>query len=180
MNLGFDFDKIFINYPPLIPNILIDRLYKQKSHKTLKYRIPKNPEQLFRIATHHPLFRPIIHENVTWIKNLSKNKRYKCYLISSRFGFLKNRTEAVVKKHAFNEIFEELFFNFQNEQPHIFKNKIIKKLNIHRYVDDDLELLGFLVAKNPKTRFFWLNKKNNKSLGINLFAITKLSDILKK
>src|SRR3989344_4612115 len=59
------------------------------------------------------------------------------------------------------------------------KDKIIKKLKIDRYVDDDLFLLNFLADKNYKTKFFWLNKKISKTLGKNLFAIKHISKILK-
>lgn len=179
MNLGFDFDKIFIDYPPFIPSSLIDRLYKKKNTNAVAYRIPSKPEQIFRVMTHHPLLRPIIKENMMFIKSLRSKNHHKQYLISSRFGFLKKRTETVVKKHSFDKIFDELFFNFQNEQPHLFKNKVIKKLNIHRYVDDDLDLLEYLLSKNTNIKFFWINKKHDGFLKKNLFAITKLSSILK-
>ena len=179
MNLGFDFDKIFIDYPPFIPSSLIDRLYKKKNTNVVTYRIPSKPEQIFRVMTHHPLLRPIIDENMTFLKNLRKKNHHKHYLISSRFGFLKKRTETLVKKHSFDKIFDGLFFNYEDEQPHIFKDKIIKKLTIHRYVDDDLELLEYLLAINKQTIFFWLNKKHNGFLKKNLFGITKLSGMLK-
>ncbi len=179
MNLGFDFDKIFIDYPPLIPSALIDRLYKQKTNRTLLYRIPSRPEQILRLLTHHSLLRPLIKENVVFIKNLSQKKQHKHYLISSRFGFLKNTTGTLIRKHGFDKMFDEMFFNFENKQPHIFKNDVLKKLHIDRYVDDDLPLLKFLMGQNPKTLFFWFNKKQNKLLEENLLAITKLRDILK-
>lgn len=179
MNLGFDFDKIFIDYPPFIPSGLIDRLYKEKNKNSITYRIPSKLEQHFRIATHHPILRPIISENIQFLKKLRKNNNHKHYLISSRFSFLKKRTETVVRTHSFDKIFDELFFNFKDEQPHIFKNKIIKKLAIHRYVDDDLGLLEYLLSKNENIKLFWLNKKHNGFLKKNLFAITKLSNILK-
>ncbi len=180
MNLGFDFDKIFIDYPPFIPSALIDRLYKKKANGTLLYRIPSGNEQVLRLLTHHPLLRPLIKDNIAFIQNLSKKKKHKHYLISSRFGFLKNTTEKLIKKHGFDKMFDEMFFNFENKQPHIFKNDVLKKLHIDRYVDDDLPLLEFLKKDHKKTKFFWLNKNNNKALGKNLFAITHLSQMLMK
>lgn len=69
-----------------------------------------------------------------------------------------------------------MFFNFENKQPHVFKNEIIKKMLIHKYVDDDLPLLEFLRKSNPQTIFFWLNKKHEKKLEKNLFAITNIAD----
>lgn len=178
MNLGFDFDKVFINYPPLVPHVLIDRLYKKKANGTLLYRIPSKPEQILRIATHHPILRKPIMENMQYIRSIAGNKDHKYYVISSRFGFLKRRTEDLIKRHELDSLFHGLFFNYSNEQPHIFKDRMIKKLHIHRYIDDDLRLLEYLLTKNKSTVFFWLNKSHNGFLKKNLFGITKLSSFI--
>lgn len=179
MNIGFDLDKVFINYPPFVPDSLIDRIYKKKGNGILLYRIPSRPEQILRIVSHHPILRRPIKANVTFLKKLSKNKEHKYYLISSRFSFLKNRTHKLMEQHEFGKLFDMMFFNFQDKQPHIFKHEIINRQNIHRYVDDDLQLLKFLAKKNPKRIFFWLNKKINKKLQVNLTAITDMTRMFK-
>lgn len=179
MNFGFDFDKIFIEYPPFVPDKLIDFLYKKKSNGVLKYRIPSRPEQLLRLLTHYPIFRKPIRENLVFVKNLKEQNNAKYYLISSRFRFLKKMTEQTIRKNNLNLIFDDMFFNFQNQQPHIFKSEIIKKLKLDRYIDDDLALLKFLSQKNKGILFYWLNKKGIGQLSENLFAITKLADFLK-
>lgn len=178
MNIGFDLDKIFIDYPPLVPDVVIDRLYKQKTNGALLYRIPSKPEQFLRLLTHYPFFRPPIIENIKFTEKIYHKNKNRHYLISSRFSFLKKRTHALIQRYRLNKIFDEMFLNFENKQPHIFKNEVIKKLKIDRYVDDDLFLLQFLARKNQKTKFFWLNNKYTKPLRKNLFAITKLSEIL--
>lgn len=179
MNLGFDLDKIFIDYPPFIPAELINKLYKQKSNGVLLYRIPSKPEQVFRIVSHHPFLRPPIVKNLDFVKKLSSNKKNKHYLISSRFSFLKNRTNTIINKYQFDKIFDAMIFNFEDKQPHLFKNQAIKKLNINRYIDDDLPLLEFIAKDNQNTKFFWLNNNQNKQLTINLFAIKQISGMLK-
>jgi hypothetical protein len=35
MNIGFDFDKVFVDYPPIIPDYFFDRFYKKKANGTL-------------------------------------------------------------------------------------------------------------------------------------------------
>lgn len=177
MNIGFDLDKIFINFPPFVPTKIIDWLYKGKPNGSLNYRIPGKAEQLVRLLMHYPLFRQPIKENIEFMKKLAAENNHTYYLISSRFGFLKKPTEKLVNKYGINKIFKSLHFNFSNKQPHIFKNEIIKKLNVDLYVDDDLQLLEYLVDKNPKTKFFWLNNKNSKRLKNNLFAIKRLSEM---
>lgn len=179
MNIGFDLDKIFINYPPFIPDKLIDRLYKQRSDGVLLYRIPSKPEQILRIISHHPIFRPPLSGNIRFAKNLANKKinNNKYYLISSRFGFLKTRTKIILQKYNLDKIFDGMYFNFSNKQPHFFKNETIKKLKIQLYVDDDLPLVKFLARENQKTKFFWLNKKTKGPLEKNLIAITHLSQM---
>lgn len=177
MNLGFDLDKVFINYPPFVPSYIIDRLYKKKANGTLLYRIPSRPEQVLRKITHYPLFRPPIKENIHFVKILAQEKKHKRYLISSRFGFLEKTTQALIKKYHFTSIFDDMFFNFENKQPHLFKNEVIKKLNIHMFIDDDLPLLKFLAKKNPKITFFWLNNKIDARITKNIIGITDIRHI---
>ena len=177
MNIGFDLDKIFIDYPFFVPDFIIDKLYKKKAKGKLIYRIPGKPEQMLRLLIHQPIFRQPIKENLEFIKKLTAENTHNHYLISGRFGFLKNRTDKLVKKYGFDKLFKELYFNFENVQTHLFKNSVIQKLKINRYVDDDLPLLTFLAKENPKTKFFWLNKKLRSRVSKNLFAITHLSEI---
>ena len=178
MNIGFDLDGIFINTPPFVPGQIIDKLYKKRGNGVLLYRIPSIPEQIFRKTTHLPIFRPPIKDNLGFLKTLSK-KGNKLYLISSRFSFLEKETNHLVKKYGLDMIFDKLYFNFENKQPHIFKNEIIKKLNLDIHIDDDLSLVKFVAQSNPKTKFLWLTKQKHKNpITKNIFSISSLSEIL--
>lgn len=155
VRIGFDFDKVLVNYPPLIPDPFINWIYKKRS-KTLKYRFPGTLEQKIRILSHYPPFRHPMTENIDTVKSLYK-KKVPIFLISGRFGFLEKRTDIWLKKHALRKYFKEIHFNFNNEQPHLFKDRIIKSLRITHFVDDDLDLLLYLAKHNPKVVFYWFN-----------------------
>ena len=179
MNIGFDLDKVFIDYPPFVSPAFIDKLYKKKDNGVLIYRIPKYPEQLLRNVSHIPILRPAIKDNLEFLRSISK-KDNKLYLISSRFKFLEKRTEKLIKRYQLDKIFDEMFFNFENIQPHIFKNQVIKKLDLDIYVDDDLSLIKHVALENGHTNFFWLNQlKQDKELESNIFAISKITKIFK-
>ncbi len=185
MTIGFDLDRIFINTPPFIPGDLIAKLYKKKDNGELLYRIPSRPEQLFRRATHIPVLRPPIEDNLAFLKQISK-KSNQLYLISSRYKFLEGATNQVIKKYGLNEIFDGLYFNYDNQQPHVFKNTVLKSLKLDIYIDDDLSLLQFVAKGNPKTKFYWFEtdegrsaRAHNKTLQKNVVAISNLSEILK-
>lgn len=177
MNIGFDLDKVFIDYPPFVSPKIIDKLYKKRDNGVLIYKIPGYPEQIVRRLSHMPFLRPAIKENIAFLKSIPK-KGNGLYLISSRFKFLEKHTEKLVKRLGLNKIFDGLFFNYDNLQPHIFKQAVIKKLNLDFYIDDDLSLIKHVAKYNPKTKFFWLNQEGkNSMIASNIFAITKLGDI---
>lgn len=177
MRVGFDLDNIFISTPPFIPGQLIERFYKARDNGVLLYRIPTYPETEMRKLLHFPIFRPPIYKNLTFLRGLDKN-RNNLYLISSRFKFLEGITRKLVKKYKLDALFDGLYFNFENRQPHEFKNDIIKKLQLDIYVDDDLSLLHYVAKHNQGTKFFWLNHtKQKKPLEKNLFAIENLAEI---
>jgi len=179
MKIGFDLDKVFINTPPFVPNILIEKLYKKRANGTLLYRIPGKPEQLVRKVSHMSILRPAMKKNLDALKKISKQDN-QLYLISSRFNFLKKHTSDLIKKYDLDKVFDEMYFNLENIQPHIFKNAIIKKLDLDAYVDDDLSLIKYASIHNPKTKFFHLkNKGEFQSLSKNVFAISTLSEMLK-
>lgn len=180
MNFGFDLDKIFIDYPLFVPATFIDWLYKQRVNGTLCYRIPSRPEQWFRVLTHHPILRQPISKNIEFVRKKASENSDNYYLISSRFGFLRKRTNEIVKKYDFNKIFDGMFFNFANEQPHIFKKRFVERLKLDFFVDDDLPLLCFLAKDIQKTMFFWLNRRKHMPIAKNLIAITQFSQMFNK
>jgi hypothetical protein len=179
MNIGFDLDKVFINTPPFIPKDIIEKLYKKRDNGVLLYRIPGKPEQIVRRLSHLPLLRPAIKDNLDFLRSIPKDKN-KLYLISSRFKFLEDSTEKIIKKYNFDKIFNAMFFNFSNEQPHIFKNRIIRNLKLDYYIDDDLSLINYVAKNNPNTTFFWLTTHAVKKSQSNIHPITKLLDLNKR
>lgn len=189
MVIGFDFDKVFIDYPPFLPYSLIDYLYKgslvfrknRTKNVVLHYRFPGSIEQKIRIMSHYPLFRHLIKENVMELKLLAEQKHYKTYLVSSRFGFLKKRTELILEKYKLKKYFDGIYFNFDNKQPHVFKEETIRKLKIDKYIDDDLDLALYLSKKIPRITIFWLKdgRPDEGPLPKNVIAIKDLKELKK-
>lgn len=178
MKIGFDLDKIFIDTPPLVPTSVINKFYKQRDNGILLYRIPSRPEQILRKAAHIPLLRQPMKDNLAFLKALSKEKKHQLYLISSRFNFLEPETRQLVKKFELDKIFDKLYFNYDNKQPHEFKNEILQNLNLDIFVDDDLSLIRHVAKDNPRTNFFWFDQHTKVTkIGSNIKAIANLGEI---
>jgi hypothetical protein len=180
VRIGIDFDKIFVNYPPIVPGALIEYLYKNKNHE-LKYRQPGKFEKRIRVLSHISLFRPPIKSNIEALDKIYQKNNSIIYLISSRFSFLKKKTESWNNKHNMHKYFEKMYFNFEDEQPHLFKNKVIKFERIEKFIDDDLDLLVYLARDNPKVDFYWVTQSSTiRNLPANIKRIKDLNEFLDK
>lgn len=179
MRIGFDLDKVFIDYPPFAPHFIIDWLYRNNFSSTLSYRIPKDPVEIsFRKLTHLPLFRPGIKQNIGFIQVFSQNHP-DIYLISSRYNFLKKITDQLLERFNLRSCFARIYLNTQNEQPHLFKERVIKELGLEIYIDDDLDLLRYLKEHCPKTQLFWYSPRTTDIQIPGIITLTNLSDIEK-
>lgn len=144
IRVGFDFDGVIVNKPPLISKKLVEILFKG-CRKGLHYRFPGSKiEQLIRKLSHFYLFRPPFRKNLELIKELGKKEGYKLYLVTSRYSFLEKETYNWIKKRELNNIFSKYILNTKDEQPHVFKKEALKKLNLDYYFEDDPLIVDFL------------------------------------
>lgn len=182
MNIGFDFDRVLVNYPPFVPAWLIDWLYRRHDKKELTYRIPRSKgEQLLRKVSHFHLFRPKIQDNIEFVCHFPHNPHaHNLYLISSRYKFLENITHKLLRRYGLKDTFCSVNLNTKNEQPHFFKEKAIKRLKINLYIDDDLDLLKYLHKTCPQTKFIWYNPTHKIStIPTGIITVDKVEDMKK-
>lgn len=178
MNIGFDLDGIFIDKPPLIPRRVIEWIYRGPQNHEPKYRLPINKfEQQIRKFSHYTAFRPKISKNIEFLKYFSSKGNHQLFLISSRFAFLENETMAILKKYGLRDYFEKIYLNTKNEQPHIFKKKVLEKLNIDIFVEDDLMLLNYLHDFFPKIKLLWYNRSTVGRTSSGILHIKDLKEI---
>lgn len=81
-----------------------------------------------------------------------------CEIVTGRYSFLDSVTKALLKRNKLDKALDHLWTNHNDEQPHLFKERIIKKNNLKYFVDDDIFMLDYLAEKFPKTNFFWYSK----------------------
>ncbi|MBI4037214.1 hypothetical protein HY385_02220 [Candidatus Daviesbacteria bacterium] len=181
MKIGFDFDRVFINYPPFVPPSLIDWLYRRHGKKTLNYSIPRSlHSKIIRRLSHIAIFRPKIHKNIEFVKNFPHNPHpHQLYLISSRFKFLEKITHELLKTTGLADVFHTVYLNTKNRQPHFFKEDVIKENKIELYIDDDLLLLKHLHKTCPNTKLLWYNPDNRPYPHNGITPIRNLDEVTK-
>lgn len=155
IKIAFDLDGVIIDKPPLIPKKLLERLFKGGNGRKLHYRFPKSKlEQLIRKASHFYLLRPPIKTSIEFIRKLARDERYELYVISGRYSFLEKETDIWLRKRKIDKLFKEIFLNADNQQPHLFKEKIVKQLQPDVFIDDDCLIVDYLISKNFSSKIY--------------------------
>jgi len=164
IKVGFDLDGVVINKPLFVPQFVIDLLVRGKKDHQLSYRYPStNFEKEIRILSHNPIFRPPIKENIKLIQKLFKSNKYELYVVSSRYSFLENRTKEWFRFYENGKFFRKIYINTKNEQPHIYKEKMIKKLRLDIFIDDDAHLVNYLKENLAGVKIFHVNEGDFRS-----------------
>ncbi|MBP8591313.1 hypothetical protein KBI33_02465 [Candidatus Shapirobacteria bacterium] len=159
IKIGFDLDGVIVDKPPLIPKGLIEFLTKKPANSSLHFRFPKNfLEQYVRKFSHFYFLRPPLRQNIDFIKRLSP-KNYELYIISGRYSFLTSETNIWLKKRGLEDLFGAVFINLGNEQPHLFKERLIKDLGLDYFFEDDPDTVAYLNQKIGKTKIFLVSPK---------------------
>lgn len=180
MKIGFDLDRIFIDNPIFVPHWLIDWLYKDHHQKGLAYSIPKSPlSKLIRRISHTYPLRPPIKKNITILHQIHLNSDSNLYLISGRYKFLENITYKMLQKYNLLTPFTQIYLNTLDEQPHLFKEKILKKLNLDLFIDDDLDLLKYLQKNKIDTKLIWYNSDHKNYDADGIITISNFADLIK-
>jgi len=153
--IAFDLDGVIIDKPPIIPKRLLEWLFCGGGKNGLHYRYPKTRlERTIRKISHYYLFRPPIKGNVEFIKKMAKDPSLEFYVISGRYSFLEKETKNWLEKNKISKFFTQIFLNLNDEQPHLYKEKILGNLKPDIFIDDDLLLVNFLTKKINNCKIF--------------------------
>lgn len=190
LKVGFDLDGVILYNPIRVarPVIAFFKSIFFDNKKPLFFYYPKTKiEKLFWKILHLSSLFPA--PGVNEIKKLVKEKKIKAYLITGRYSFLENDLQQWIKKLKFKNFFEGIYFNKNDLQPHLFKEKMIKKLNLDIYIEDNWDIVNYLTqnselkTQNKKIKIFWIYnlfdrrikyKNKHHSLSSAIWKIKKL------
>jgi len=148
--VGFDLDGVLLYNPARITRPIISFIKKNVfGRKTDHFYLPQSKiEQWFWCMFHKSSIFPA--SGIDEIKRLVKEKKIKAYIITARYSFLKDDFEKWLKKIKADQYFQGCYYNKNDEQPHIFKEKMIKKLKLDIFVEDNWDIVKHLKTKNEK------------------------------
>ncbi len=135
---------------PFISSIKHVFLKKKKLH----FYYPKSSYEKFFWALGH---RSSIYNapGLPEITRLVNEGKIEAYLITARYGFLGVTVEKWVKKNKLEKTFMGVYHNALDEEPHLFKEKMVKKLHLDMYVEDNFDIVNHL-KKTTSADIVWI------------------------
>jgi hypothetical protein len=165
IKIGFDLDGVILFNPSRSFRSLISR--SKKAHlfprKELEFYHPESAlEKSLWLLVHKSSFK--LATGFTDLEKIALSKNIEIYLVSARFSCLKSDTEKWRKIINRNNIFKEIYFNDNDEQPHLFKKKMIEKLNLDYFVEDNWDVASYLATNQKKVQIWWLSNLLDQSI----------------
>lgn len=156
LRVGFDFDGV-IAYNPLRvlrrPVMSLKQWISPSSE--LSFPIPR--EKTFRFLwelAHETSFFP--GYGFSELKDLIREKKIEAYILTGRFSFLEDNLRRWLKKYGAEDLFTSIHVNKEFEQPHHFKEHMLKKLKLDYFVEDNWDIVQYLA----RSKQLQTNRKN--------------------
>lgn len=161
LRVGFDLDGVLLYNPARIirPIIaLFKDIFIKKRRK--KFIIPKTPLEKAIWSVLH-LSSMFIAPGLKDIHKLVEEGKIEAYIITARYSFLKNDFEHWKKRLGTDKYFKACYQNEHDEQPHLFKERMIRELDLDVFVEDNWDIVEHLdeKAKEDKKhhrRIYWV------------------------
>lgn len=159
VRIGFDLDGVILDNPSRIFRSLISR--SKKAHlfprKELEFYHPNSHLEKFLWSLIHKSSYKLA-EGFTDLENLVlTHQNLEIYVVSARFVCLTKDTEKWKKIINRQNIFKDIYFNQCDEQPHFFKKRMIKKLALDYFVEDNWDVASYLAKNQNQTQVWWLS-----------------------
>lgn len=155
IRIGLDFDGV-VAYNPLRVVRAPITFIKQKiiKKKTTEFYIPKTPFMKFLFWVPHQ-FSFFPGRGMEYLRQLVQEGKVEAYIVSGRYGYLDAQIPKWLKHRKLQDIFTNVYANQKNEQPHLYKERMVKKLQLDYFIEDNLDIVEHLSRYTP-VRIYWI------------------------
>lgn len=153
--VGIDFDGVIAYNPFRIIRLPIS-IFKRKFFKIKKLTFfsPHNEfERFIWTLIHESSIFPA--KGVDLLKQLVEENKIEIHLVTARYHFLDKQLVRWLKNNQLYSLFTSINLNTQDEQPHLFKQRIIEKNKFDYYIEDNLDIVKHLNA-TTHVKVLWI------------------------
>ena len=98
---------------------------------------------------------------MTCINTIIKHKKINAYVVSARYELLEKDFIRWIKIIDPGKVFSNYFYNNKNDQPQLFKEMMIKKLQLDLFVEDNWDIVKHInqrsKIKDKKVKVLWIS-----------------------
>lgn len=155
IKVGLDFDGVVAYNPFRIIRPIVAFVKRNFfGVKNLRFWYPRHRwQQIFWMTLHESSVFPA--KGIDLLRKLIEEERIEAHLVTARYSFLDDHLYNWLDKYNLRSLFKTVNLNKNDEQPHLFKEKIIKKFDLDFFVEDNLDIVRYL-SQEQKTRIFWI------------------------
>lgn len=173
LKVGFDLDGVILYNPARLARPLISLFKRLVLHrKKVSFYLPKTgiEKTLWRLFHKSSIF---VAPGFDEIKKMAKKDEIEAYIITARYDFLKDDFESWLDKIQAKKYFKGCYYNKNNEQPNIFKERLIRQLKLDVFIEDNWDIVKYLNSKiSSKGRSTFGRKNHN----LKVFWIYNIMD----
>lgn len=139
------------------PIDFLDKILSRKKELNFYYPHTHLAQMLWRWAHLSSLF---VAPGYSHVKQLINKKIFEGYIVTARYNFLKDDFEKWLIKLGARDQMEACYHNENDDQPHLYKERMINKLGIDIFIEDNWDIVNYLNKRFEKSRkkpkIFWI------------------------
>src|SRR3990167_3331799 len=155
LRVGFDLDGVLLYNPLRLGRMPVTHIKRKLFHeKRTHFHIPKGflEETIWSLLHLSSIF---LVDGLSPIEALIKQNKVEAYVITARYNFLQPNTQFWFKRLKKNHSFKSLISNVDDQQPHLYKEKMLNRLKLDIFVEDNWDIVSYLHNKVP-TKVYWI------------------------
>ncbi|MBI3379536.1 hypothetical protein HY029_02135 [Candidatus Gottesmanbacteria bacterium] len=161
IKVGLDFDGV-VAYNPFRIIRPVVAFVKRKIFgvNKLEFWYPKARwQQIYWAILHESSIFP--SKGVDLLKDLVDKGYIEAHLVTARYSFLDNHLYRWIDRYKLRKYFKTINLNKNDEQPHIFKERMIEKHKFDYFIEDNWDIVKYLhtrqeTAGKKHTKIYWI------------------------
>jgi hypothetical protein len=155
IRVGIDFDGVLAYNPFRIIRAPVTYIKRhifgvRKTH----FYVPRSPiEKAMWTIVHESSVFPAIGTDL--LVDLVKSNAIEAHLVTARFSFLEANLMKWLVRHKMDTLFTSIVINQKDEQPHLYKERVINAMHFDYFIEDNLDIVSHIQGKT-KTRLLWI------------------------
>lgn len=154
--VGLDFDGVVAYNPARLARLPISFV---KRHvfgiERVNFFVPHTAlERSLWVLAHETSMFPSY--GATTLRRLVKDGTIEAHLVTARFAFLERHLERFLTIWGMHDVFKTITLNTNEEQPHLYKERMIKAGKFDHFIEDNWDIVSHISAKQTKTKIHWI------------------------